>query len=176
MKKLLASFVALMACVMASAQVTFSSELVTKAGSADAEIVFTGKISPGWHVYSTDLGEDGPISATFTANSLDGVELVGKLTPEGTEVTKHDNLFDMDLRWFEGTAKFVQKVRFTKTNYSIDGYLEYGACNDQNCLPPSQCEIKQQGTAPATASVKAKTTTPAKKAKAKKKASRRTRR
>lgn len=154
MKKMLISLVALLACAMADAQVTFTSELITKDGSADAEIVFNGKIDAGWHVYSTDLGSDGPIQATFNVNSLDGVELVGKLTPEGNEVKKHDNLFDMDLRWFEGTAKFVQKVRFTKKDYKIDAYLEYGACNDQNCLPPSDVEIKKQGTAPAVVSAK----------------------
>lgn len=82
------------------------------------------------------------------------MELVGKLTPEGTEVKKHDNLFDMDLRWFENTAKFVQKVRFTKPSYSINAYLEYGACNDQNCLPPAQVEIKRRGKAPAIAAKK----------------------
>lgn len=169
MKKTLISLVALLACAMADAQVAFTSELVTKDGSADAEIVFTGKIDAGWHVYSTDLGSDGPIQATFNVNSLDGVELVGKLTPEGAEVKKHDNLFDMDLRWFEGTAKFVQKVRFTKKDYKIDAYLEYGACNDQNCLPPSDVEIKKQGTAPAVASAKK---TVAKKAAAKKRAAR----
>ena len=81
MKKLLFSILSLMLCIAANAQIEFSANLITKAGSAEGEIVFNGKIAPGWHVYSTDLGADGPIEASLNVNNLDGVELVGKLTP-----------------------------------------------------------------------------------------------
>jgi thiol:disulfide interchange protein DsbD len=55
----------------------------------------------------------------------------------------------MTLRYFEGSVTFVQKVKFTKPNYSIDAYLEYGACNDQNCLPPTSVDINKSGKSPA---------------------------
>ncbi len=116
-----------------------------------SEIVFSGKIDAGWHVYSTNLGSDGPISATFNVTKLDGVELVGKLTPRGKEIAQYDKLFEMKLRYFEGSVQFVQKVKFTKPNYTIDAYLEYGACNDQNCMPPTSVSIKQSGKSPAVA-------------------------
>ena len=128
--------------------VTFSAKLVTN-GTAEAEIVFTGKIEPGWHVYSTGLGGGGPISATFNAGKLEGVMLVGKLKAVGNEIKQHDPLFNMPVRFFEGSVTFVQKILFTKPNYSIDGYLEYGACNDQNCLPPTAVDFKQSGKSPA---------------------------
>ena len=118
-------------------------------GSAEAEIIFSGKIQPGWHVYSTGLGSDGPISASFNVNKLDGVELVGKLQPRGHEISSYDALFGMKLRYFEGSVTFVQKVKFTKPKYSIDAYLEYGTCNDQNCLPPSEASFKASGKSPA---------------------------
>ncbi len=130
--------------------VKFSSQLKTN-GSAEAEIIFSGKIEKGWHVYSTGLGDNGPTSATFNVNKLDGVELVGKLTPHGHEISTYDKLFEMNLRYFEGSAQFVQKVRFTKPNYTIDAYLEYGACNEQNCMPPSEVAIKSSGKSPAVA-------------------------
>ena len=138
--------------VLASAQmlnpVKFSSSL--KMGStAEGEIVFKGKINSGWHVYSTGLGGDGPTSATFNVNRLDGVQLVGKLEPRGHEIKKYDPLFEMTLRYFEGSVEFVQKVKFTKPNFKIDAYLEYGACNDQNCLPPTSVAIKKSGKSPA---------------------------
>lgn len=152
MKKLMTLAVVMLVTVMANAQmldpVHFSSQLKTDK-SATAEIVFTGKIDKGWHVYSTGLGADGPISATFNVNHLDGVELVGKLTPRGHEIKSYDKLFEMTLRYFEGSVTFVQKVKFTKPNYSIDAYLEYGACNDQNCMPPTSVEIKKSGKSPA---------------------------
>ena len=124
--------------------VHFTTELKTGKG-AEGEIVFTAKIDPGWHVYSTDLGQDGPIEATFNAVKMDGVETVGKLTPKGNVIKKFDNMFGMELKYFENSATFVQKVKFTKPEYTIDCYLEYGACNDQSCMPPTQVEFKGKG-------------------------------
>lgn len=152
MKKVLLALQLLLIVMMAQAQmmnpVKFTSSLKTSKG-AEAEIVFTGKIQPGWHVYSTGLGGDGPISATFNVNKMDGVELVGKLQARGHEISKFDPLFEMKLRYFEGSATFVQKIKFVKPNYSIDAYLEYGACSDQNCLPPSEASFKHRGKSPA---------------------------
>ena len=128
--------------------VHFKSELKTTEGSSEGEIVFKATIDAGWHVYSTDLGEDGPISATFNAVKMEGVETVGKLTPKGNVIKKFDEMFGMELKFFENTATFVQKIRFNKPEYIIDCYLEYGACNDQSCLPPSQVELKQSGKSP----------------------------
>lgn len=130
--------------------VKFKAELKNVKG-AEAEIVFTGRIDAGWHVYSTGLPGGGPISATFSVDKAQGIELVGKLTPRGHEISKHDEMFDMNLRFFEGSVQFVQKVKFTKPSYSINCHLEYGACNDQNCMPPTQVEFKHSGKAAATA-------------------------
>ena len=154
MKKMMTLATLLLIALFANAQmlnpVKFSTQLKTN-GTAEAEIVFSGKIDAGWHVYSTNLGSDGPISATFNVTKLDGVELVGKLTPRGKEIVQYDKLFEMKLRYFEGSVQFVQKVKFTKSNYTIDAYLEYGACNDQNCMPPTSVSIKQSGKSPAVA-------------------------
>ncbi len=111
----------------------------------EMEIVFTATIDNGWHVYSTDLGDGGPISATFNVDNIEGAEPVGNLKPVGKEITSYDNLFGMEVRSFEHTACFVQKLRLTGGNYHISGYLEYGACNDENCLPPTQVPIEFSG-------------------------------
>lgn len=152
MKKLMTLALMLFAALMVNAQmakpVHMSSKLKTN-GTAEGEIVFSGSIDPGWHVYSTGLGSDGPISATFHVDKKDGVELVGKLMPRGKEIAKFDKMFEMNLRYFEGSVSFVQKVKFTKPEYTIDGYLEYGACNDESCLPPQEVGIKQSGKSPA---------------------------
>jgi len=127
--------------------VHFSAQLKT-GNSADAEIVFSATIDKGWHVYSTDMGDNGPTSATFKVVKLDGVELVGKLTPLGNVTTQYDKMFEMELRFFENKAMFVQKIRFTKPQYVIDCFLEYGACNDEMCMPPTQVELKKKGDSP----------------------------
>lgn len=128
----------------------FKSELKNVKG-AEAEIVFTGSIERGWHVYSTNLGSGGPISATFHLEKATGVEPVGKLMPRGKEISIYDKMFEMNVRYFVGSAEFVQKIKFTRPNYSISAYLEYGACNDENCLPPTQVNFKKTGKAAVTA-------------------------
>ena len=131
----------LMAAMAVQAQilepVKFKTEL-NKPEEGKAEIVFTGTIDAGWHVYSTDLGDGGPVSASLHAEKLEGCELVGTLKPAGQEVDAYDPMFDMQVRYFEGTAKFVQEVKLTAEDFAMEGYLEYGACNDENCLPPTQ--------------------------------------
>ena len=149
MKRTSYILILLMAVLTAQAQladpVHFTSELKTADGKAEGEIVFTGKIDAGWHVYSTNLGNEGPIEATFNAVKMEGVETVGRLQARGNEIKKFDELFGMELRYFENAVTFVQKVKFTKHEYSIDCYLEYGACNDESCLPPTQVELKKSG-------------------------------
>ena len=152
MKKAMSLALLLLVAMFCNAQmsdpVKFKSHLKT-GSTAEAEIVFEGKIAPGWHVYSTNLGEGGPTEASFSVDSKDGVELVGKLMPRGNEISKYDKMFEMKLRFFEKTAQFVQKIKFTKPTYSIKGHLEYGACSDEVCTPPACVDISFKGKSPA---------------------------
>lgn len=164
MKKSLFSVLLLLLAVMTQAQiqepVKFKTEL--KNVSADeVEIVFSATIDNGWHVYSTELGDGGPISATFNTEKLSGASLVGKLKPVGKEVSAYDQMFEMKVRYFEHIAQFVQKLKLTGGNYQIEGFLEYGACNDENCLPPTQVPFNFSGKAAGKASVAEKTDTAA---------------
>ena len=147
MKKIMLLFSVILFVFSASAQmadpVHFTSQL-KELGNDEAEIIFTAKIDAGWHVYSTDL-TGGPTAATFNVVKMDGVETVGKLRTRGNEKKAFDKLFDMEVRYFEHVATFVQKVKFTKPKYTIDCYLEYGACNDEVCMPPSEIAFKKSG-------------------------------
>ena len=139
--------IALSAMAQMMDPVHFTSQLkLLKEG--EAELVFSATIDPGWHVYSTNLGNDGPISASFNTVKMEGAEPVGKLQARGSEIKKYDKLFDMELRYFEKAVTFVQKIRFTKPQYDIDCYVEYGACNDEACLPPSEASLKAKGKSP----------------------------
>lgn len=148
MRKLYSLLLMLFFVIAAHAQiqepVKFKTELKTLS-ETEAEIVFNATVDKGWHVYSTDLGSDGPVSATFNVDKKEGVELIGKLTPRGNVVSKYDPMFEMTLRFFEDKASFVQKIKFTAPTYKIEGYLEYGACNDENCLPPTQVPFDYSG-------------------------------
>lgn len=147
-KFLLSCLLIIMAWLPSFAQiqepVKFKTELKT-ISDTEAQIVFTGNIDAGWHVYSNDLPSGGPISATFNVEKIQGAELMGKLTPQGKEIENFDKVFEMKLRYFENTATFVQKFKITDASYQIEGYLEYGACNDENCLPPTEVPFSFSG-------------------------------
>ena len=159
MKKIAILFLLLIVVLGIKAQmanpVHFTSDLKTGKG-AEAEIVFHATIDRGWHVYSTDIGDNGPTEATFNVVKMDGAELVGKLEPRGNVIKKMDKVFNMEVKYFEGEATFVQKIRFTKPQYDIDCYLEYGTCSDESCLPPTEVELKKSGDSPSVGAVPAK--------------------
>ncbi|MBQ8657471.1 MAG: thioredoxin family protein [Prevotella sp.] len=142
--------VLLAVCTAAMAQmvnaVQGTSELKTGKGQ-EAELLFHMRIAPGWHVYSPRV-KGGPIAATFNVNKMEGAERVGGLTFRGKEIKKYDQQFEEDMLFFENQVTFVQKIKFTAERYDIDCYLEYGACNDEMCLPPSEVELKQKGKSP----------------------------
>ena len=149
MRKILAILLFFSAILPLSAQmhdpVHFRSEL-KKVSDSEAELLFTATIDAGWHVYSTDLGNSGPVSATFHADKMEGAQTAGKLKARGKEQKHFDKLFDMEVRYFEQSVTFVQRIKFTKPQYDIDCYVEYGACNDEMCMPPSSVELKTSGT------------------------------
>ena len=166
MKKLISSLLLSFVVCVLQAQikdpVKFKTEFNTLSDT-EAEIVFTAAIDKGWHVYSTELGDGGAISATFNVDKTSGIELLGKLKPVGKEVATFDKLFEMKVRYFENTAKFIQKVKLTGGAYEIEGYLEYGACDDESCLPPTEVPFKFSGVAKTANAAAAKAEQPEKK-------------
>ena len=150
---LLSVLLALPALAQIQEPIKFKTEWKQNSDS-EAEIIFNATIDKGWHVYSTELEEGGPISASFNIDQIQGAETIGKLTPVGNEINEMDPIFGMKVRYFKDKATFIQKIKITDKNYSIKGYLEYGACNNENCLPPTSVDFNFNGTStsPATAS------------------------
>lgn len=122
-----------------------------KVSPTELEVIFTGRIDNGWHVYSTGLPADGPISASLHTEKAEGVKAAGKLSHRGKEISQYDKMFGMTLRYFEHSVTFVQKYKITGKTYNVKGYLEYGACNDENCIPPTQVDFSFKGEGPADA-------------------------
>ncbi|WP_390884541.1 cytochrome c biogenesis protein CcdA [Hoylesella marshii] len=118
---------------------------------SEVSLIFSATIDEGWHVYSTNMPGGGPISATISHEKMEGAELVGKLQPVGHEITNFDKAFNKKLRYFEKTVKFIQRYKITAKAYRLKGYLEYGACNDEMCLPPTQVDFDLKGKGPAEA-------------------------
>lgn len=103
-------------------------------------ISFNLSIANGWHVYSTNLEGKGPTQAEMVIDSISGAVAIDGLQFEGQEQEKFDNLFDMQVRYFSNSVRFVQRY-LVEDNYYLEGALQYGACDDESCLPPQKCEF-----------------------------------
>lgn len=125
--------------------VKFSAPEVRRVSPSEAVVVFSATIAPGWHVYSPDVPADGPTPASFHLSKAAGVEPVGKLEATGKRVRKMDEVFGMELEYFEKSCSFSQRLRITDRRFSASGYLEYGACGSASCMPPSQVEFRWTG-------------------------------
>lgn len=122
-----------------------------KRGDKEILLTFHLTIDPGWHVYSTDVGSGGPTPASFNVDQAKGIRPKGKLQTVGHAVRKMDPVFNMEVSFFEGSATFKQVLEITAKDYELKGYLEYGACNDRNCLPPTAVDVEVKGEAQALA-------------------------
>jgi len=116
-----------------------------KISDTELEIVFSGKVDAGWHVYSVDIPDGGPTKAELTLEKQRGVKPKGALRPTGKVHREMDDMFGMELSYMEGTASFVQKFTITEPTYEVAGYLTYGACNDENCIPPTNVDFAFKG-------------------------------
>lgn len=142
MKKFLTTLLLVFVALAAQAQIHTPTKWKIKlddSGSAEKEIVFTATSDKGWHLYDMDLPEGGPVSTSFTFETLKGAELIGKPTPSIKPTTVFDEQFNMNLRWFPGTVSFTQKIKVTDpAKFKVAGEVEFMVCNDETCLPPDR--------------------------------------
>lgn len=147
--------------VSAVAQVKFSVS-TKRVSPTEIDIIFTGKADAGWHIYGADIEPGGPTAATFGVDAIKGAKLKGKLKEGSGLKRKQDPIFDMPVTYFEGTATFTQRIELTEKDYDVKGYLKYGACDDQSCLPPTSVDAAVKGSdGPAQSAVAADAATPA---------------
>lgn len=112
-------------------------------GDAHYELIIKATMDQGWHLYSQDVPEDGPIPTLFTFESSDAYELIGSVVEE-EGITVDDAVFEMKIKYFEHSAQFVQKIKVLKSLQNIRGTVEYMACDDSRCLAPTEVEFDFQ--------------------------------
>ena len=145
MKKLIATL--WLACLVCFVQAQILTPVTWKihlddTGASEKSIVFTATADKGWHLYDMNLPEGGPISTSFTFETLTGAELIGTPTASVAPTTVYDEQFAMNLRWYPGTVSFTQKFKVTDAaQFKMEGQIEFMACNDETCLPPDQIDF-----------------------------------
>ena len=122
--------------------------------ATEIEVVFTAAIAPGWHIYAPDCPPGGPNPATLTTEKAVGAKAVGGLKASGNARSLFDPVFGMQVKYFEGQAVFAQRYHITSPAYAVKGYLEYSACDERSCMPPTTVDFElkpeqQQAAAPA---------------------------
>ena len=149
MKKLTLSLLFSLISLIAFAQMFNPVEIEQKLSvkGAEGELLFTAFIEEGWHLYATDIPAGGPTAATITFETIEGAEAVGSLQSGAGAIESMDPIFGMRVSYFEGEGTFIQKLNFTGGAYRLQGYLEYGSCNDENCMPPTKYEFDIKGEA-----------------------------
>ena len=128
MKKLISSIMLALIALAAQAQiltpVKWKIKLDDKGGAPEKDM---------------NLPEGGPVSTSFTFETLNGAELIGQPVPSVKPTTVYDEQFAMNLRWYPGTVSFTQKLKVTDpAKFKAEGEVEFMACNDETCLPPDQ--------------------------------------
>ena len=117
--------------------VTWKSEM-TMTGDDKGKIVLTATIQYGWHMYANDIADGGPQPLELTFPKLDGVKLDGKFTPSKAAHRQMDDMFGMELAWWTEGVTLTQNFTATKPEFAIEAMVRYGACNDENCVPPAR--------------------------------------
>jgi len=108
-------------------------------GEGTANVIINATIDEGWHLYGLNLPKNGPRATSIVFESLGNAKKVGDLQAPSKLLKAYDANFDMELNWYAKNAIFIQSISFTDAaKVNVKGYIEFMACNDQSCLPPSQ--------------------------------------
>lgn len=117
----------------------FSAE---RTSAGEAEIIFTATIDNGWYLYSQNIPEGGPVPTGFYFEESSAYQLVGKVV-EPKPIEKFDEIFKMDLRYFDGKPVFRQKIKpLTNASFRVVGYVEFMCCDATSCLPPTAIDFE----------------------------------
>lgn len=106
--------------------------------SADeGEMIISASIDEGWHLYGFKLPESGPKPTKIDFSKSQGIRFTGEITASKAPVSKHDNIFDMDLSYWSGRVVFKRRFRIEDAEKAtVGGSIQYMGCNDETCLPP----------------------------------------
>ena len=113
-----------------------------KVDESTLELHFKATIEEGWHLYSNELPDGGPLATEVTYTTLEGVEPSGELISDKKSIEEYVKLFSMVLNFFEKEVTFVQRLKILSPDYKIEGAIRYMGCNNLTCLTPTTEEFK----------------------------------
>lgn len=98
------------------------------------QLIFEAGIAPNWHLYSQFSDPEGAIPTEFVFDQTDSFKLVGNVT-ESESVVDYDQVFEMDLTYFNNSAVFQQQIQVLDDRLTqIKVEINYQACDDELCI------------------------------------------
>ncbi len=143
MKKLIFIF-ALIALSVCNAQVLEPVKWTTKTEKLSDnkfKLIITAAIDAGWHLYSQNVPQNGPVPTSFAFNNPENAFKIVGNTKEQKGHTVDDPVFGMKITYFDTSAKFEQFIVVNKPTKSIKGFVEFMVCDDTRCLPPTEVDL-----------------------------------
>lgn len=145
MKRSFLLIVSILIAIASSAQIltpvkwSYSSETIN---DKEAVITIKASIEKNWHLYSQFVGEGGPVPTSFRFTKSPDFSTVGKTEEVPAAKRVMDDIFGMEVAWFEKSATFKQKIKINATkDFDVKGVLEFMVCDDKQCLPPEEVEF-----------------------------------
>ena len=143
MKKLLLLMTVLLISAASYAQIESPvkwSYAAKKLNNNEAVVFLRATIQDGWHIYSLNVPDGGPIKTSFKFTPSKEYALVGAVA-EPAPIKKYEEAFKMNVTYFENTVTFQQKIKLKGSASAVKGQLEYMTCNDKKCLPPEDVDF-----------------------------------
>lgn len=113
------------------------SFVAKKLDNNEAVLFLKATIDEGWHIYSQNVDDGGPIKTSFKFTKGGDFDLVGK-TVEPKAKVKFEDVFGMDVAFFNNEVVFQQRIKLKKGQTVVRGMVEFMACDAEQCLPPDE--------------------------------------
>lgn len=111
---------------------------VKMTSATEGEVIMKATLAEGWHLYGTKIPANGPKPTIFDFAGSEGVTFISELTASIAPVKIHDDMFGMDLTWWDSDVTFRRKFKVTNpSNAVIAGKVVFMSCNKITCAPPS---------------------------------------
>ena len=114
---------------------------IEKISDTEYNLISKATIDAGWHLYSQDVPDGGPIPTTFTYDDENGAFKIVGNTSEEDGHTVDDPVFEMKIKFFENTATFTQKIEVLSDKTVVNAFVEYMVCDDEKCVNPPEADL-----------------------------------
>lgn len=114
---------------------------VEKISDTEFKLIATASIEDGWHLYSQNVPQDGPVPTTFTFDDQNGAYKILGNTFEEQGHTVYDSVFDMTITFFKKSARFEQNIEVLENKTTLNAFVEFMVCDDKRCLPPTEVDL-----------------------------------